>query len=137
MFKYIALLLYFTISFNSPGGQVDEMTMKAIYIERFTRFVEWPQQKNDDFFRIQVIGDKKLAKKFRKIYRRLKIKKKTVLIHEHDDTFNTDFMPHIVYVANKNEVPGILREIDSKPVLIVSQGNGGADTSKTGRSDAA
>lgn len=122
MLKYVALLLYLTVSFNTPGGQVDEMTMKAIYIERFTRFIDWPDKVNDDFFRIQVIGDKKLAKKFREIYKRLKIKNKTVLIHEYDDTYNPDFRPHIVYLANKNKVAEVLKSINKKPVLLISQG---------------
>lgn len=126
MLKNLILLAIFAISFK-PGTQVDEMTMKAIYIERFSRFIEWPESMNNDFFRIQIIGDKSLAKKFRKAYKGLKIKKKSVLIHEHEPGYNKNFNPHIVYVTDKYKIPKIVSQIKNNPVLVISEGSGCAE----------
>lgn len=126
MAKYLILLLFFSTSFEDPGSQVDEMTMKAIYVERFARFVEWPNHMQGDFFRIQVIGDKELALTFRKIFKKLEIKSKTVLIHQHEDTYNKNFKPHVVYVADKKRIRHIIERVNIDPVLIVSEGSGGA-----------
>ena len=124
--RYFVFFIYFTVLPGFTYAQVDEMTMKAIFIERFSRFIEWPADRQGDFFRIQVLGDKKLAQKFRKIYKKLEIKNKTVLIHEHEKVYNTDFRPHVVYVTEKELISPLLKATEKKPVLVISEVPGGA-----------
>ncbi len=120
------LFIFFTILPGIAIAQVDEMTMKAIYVERFSRFIEWPAERHGDFFRIQVIGDKMLAQKFRKIFKKLEIKNKTVLIHEYENVYNSDFRPHVVYITKKKLISPVMKTTAKKPVLVISEVTGGA-----------
>jgi hypothetical protein len=110
----------------NPASQVDIATMKAIYIERFTRFIEWPESMQDELFRIQVVGDKKLSQAFEKVFNEIDIKGKSVLIYCKSDYYDLDFNPHVVYVAEKKNLNDILSSIDNGPVLVVSEIKDGA-----------
>ena len=124
--RYFVFFIYFTVLPGFTYAQVDEMTMKAIFIERFSRFIEWPADRQGDFFRIQVLGDKKLAQKLRKIYKRREWKKKSALIYEQGKLYNANFRPHVVYITDKKLISPVLKTTEKKPVLIVSEVPGGA-----------
>jgi hypothetical protein len=123
--KFIFSIL-FSITLVSPANQVDVETLKAVYLERFTRFVEWPESMDDDMFRIQVIGDKQLAKVFEKVFREIDIKGKSVIVYSDNDGYSKDFNPHAVYVSDKNAIKEVLNEVKHGPVLIVSEVRDGA-----------
>jgi hypothetical protein len=54
---FMALMIL--INCSSAFGQIDESLMKAAYIERMTRFIEWPVKStlNENSFIIGVFGD--------------------------------------------------------------------------------
>lgn len=126
MFNYIYIAFLLLIS-PAASNQVDEVTLKAIYVERFTRFIEWPSGlNNEEFFRIQVVGDPLLAQQFRDIFQRLQIKNRDILVYA-DDVYNLGFSPHLIYITNQRLIKDIAFCIAEKPVLIITEGRGGAE----------
>jgi hypothetical protein len=121
------LIIFFSVLFVSPSNQVDVDTMKAIWVERFTRFVEWPESMNDDLFRIQVIGDKQLAKVFETVFQELEIKGKSALVYSTSDYYNENFNPHLVYIAEKEQLNSVIKDVSNGPVLVITDVKDGAE----------
>lgn len=121
---YIAATL---VMYSGSASQIEETTLKAIYVERFTRFIEWPDYlENEDFFRIQVIGDAATAENFRDIYQRMPIKGKEVLVYASNE-YNKNYVPHLIYIVNLKYLDEILIQVKDIPILVVSEGRGGAE----------
>jgi len=91
------LLSLFLVLFL-PGialAQASEYNVKAVFLERFTRFIEWPEESdvNDTSqpFILGVIGENSFGSKLEQIYSKQKIKDKKVEIR---------------YISDINEIPG-------------------------------
>lgn len=113
--------------YPASPSQVDETTLKAIYVERFTRFIEWPDYlEKEDFFYIQVVGDAKLANNLREVYQRLKIKDKNVLVYSSNE-YTKDYTPHLIYIANTKYLDEIITKVKDHPILTITEGRGGAE----------
>lgn len=125
MLKLIFSIL-FSITLLSPSSQIDVTTLKAVFFERFTRYIEWPESMDDEIFRVQVIGDKQLAQAFKKVFKENGIKGKSVLVYSDTDTYNKDFNPHAIYISDKNLLESVLKDVNHGPVLIVTDVKDGA-----------
>jgi len=119
--------IFFSFLLIGPSGQVDVETLKAIWVERFTRFVEWPESMDIDIFRIQVIGDKELAQSFENVFQSYNIKGKSVLVYSTSDSYNKNFNPHVVYVTGKNVLDEVTKDVADGPVLVITDIKDGAD----------
>ncbi len=66
---------------HTSKAQADELTLKAVFLERFTRFIEWEKQSETNEFNIVIIGsDEKIAHQLKKVYRNRNIQNKTVRV---------------------------------------------------------
>ena len=78
------LIILLSISLFLPNkalAQTDEHTLKAVLLERFTRFIEWEKQSESNYFNIVVIGsNEKMTLKLRKVYKNHKIQDKNVKV---------------------------------------------------------
>ncbi len=129
--------IFFLIAVScSPANYADDISisdaaLKAIFLERFTRFIDWPTQQNINTenvpFTITVMGDKPFAKLLRKVYKTKKIQNKLVIVNE-DLPAHKLFESHIVFIAKseKRRVSSILKHIEKHPVLTVSDTPGNA-----------
>ncbi len=76
-------------------AQESEYNVKALFLERFTRFIEWPEESavNDisQPFILGIIGENPFGTILEQIYSQKKIKDKKVEIR---------------YISDKNEIPG-------------------------------
>lgn len=112
---FFYLFFYFLILSPEVKGQYEVNILKAAYIERITRFIEWPDHNRDTTkFRIGVYGDNKLAEILSNTLKERKIKGKPVevkiitdpeKIHSYDlccfENINEAQVSEIVLTANK------------------------------------
>jgi len=120
LFAGIALLL---LSSNLYG-QTSENTLKAVYMEKFSRFITWPGDKKDEFV-ITMYGKSPLTESIKQIYAIQKIKGRPVVVKEANvlaDIGST----HILYIASEriDNLPMLLNYIQGKPILTISHCEG-------------
>jgi len=107
--------------------QQDKYELKAAYIERFTRFIEWTSESEilKDYFVIGVLGDKNLSNALGKIFANQKIKNKKVVV-KYFSNENDIKDVHVLYVHSSfdNRLDRLIRNLRSEPILTISQSAG-------------
>jgi hypothetical protein len=120
----LAMLLFISVSAASEA-QIEEYTLKAVYIEKFTRFVEWPKGSEIDDtskpFVIGIIGENSFEPTLRKIFSTRKIRNKRVAvlrISSVDEIADC----HLLFISNisKEKLQKVLSSIKGRPILTVS-----------------
>ena len=116
-----------------PSGtfaqNMDAYTVKAVFLERFTRFVEWPPEAaiNDKLqpFIIAVIGKNPFGTKLNTIYSTRKIRDKKVKII-YISNVNEIVGCHLLFVSEseKNELHKIISLTRDKPILTIGDAKG-------------
>ncbi|MFC2140436.1 YfiR family protein [Candidatus Auribacterota bacterium] len=117
--KILFFILLFVLTFSSSAFSVDENTVKAIFLARLTRFVDWPKEsKVNDLakpFVIGVIGKNPFGNALKVICKKKKIKDKSAIVK---------------YLKDLSEIEGcdllfISRfiKIELSDILKVTQGN--------------
>jgi hypothetical protein len=108
--------------------QVAEYQVKAEFIERFTRFVEWPERaRSESSFVIGIVGANPFDGYLERIAHDRKIKGKGIEIRSVrvEETGNCD----VVFVASseRKNLPAILARTRSRPVLTIGDTAGYAE----------
>lgn len=119
----VILILFFT-SAVSVSAQVSEEVLKAVFLERLTRFVNWPPTSdvNDtaEPFIITVLGENTFGPVLEQLYETYKIRNKIAqvrVIKDLDDLGSTDLL--FVSSSEKNQFDEIIRDVSGKGVLLV------------------
>ena len=101
------------------SARVTLKDLKAAYIERFTRFIQWPDTLGTDDFTIAIYDDIEFKNFLKIFFSDIKIDNKSVNIVNFDIKEST--YPQILYIGSNNdkEVRGILDTIKNKPVLVI------------------
>lgn len=106
-------------------AQVSEYEYKAAFIERFTRFIEWPGGIENDTFKIAIIGSNPFKTTLDDLFANLKIKNKNVeIIYTNNMEELTDV--NLVYIAasEKKRVNEILAFTDKYSILTIGDSKG-------------
>lgn len=104
-------------------------TLKAVYLEKFTTFITWPQSiemDNKDIpFIIGVSGETKMLEVLIDVYKTQPINNKEVIVKNITDYRQIDSC-NILYIAEKTnlELKRILTITESLPILTVSSTKG-------------
>ncbi len=128
----IALLLILPFAGSAKSAEMPEYTLKAIFLERFARFVEWPDGtiQNDASrpFIITVIGSNPFNSTLDHLYAKRKIKGRTVQIRYISDPEDIQ-TSNILFIAtsSKKIADAIIAVSQNQPVLTVSDQKGFAD----------
>lgn len=125
------LCIGFLIPMSSVAQQ-SEYTIKAVFLEHFTRFIEWPESSNiadtsSPFF-IAIIGENPFGSILDQIYTEQKIRNKKVeILYITTPDEITDC--HILFISSSNKeiLTEILSRTRNKPILTVSDTNGFAE----------
>lgn len=124
---YIGLFLPFSVF-----AQQSEYTIKAVFLEHFTRFIEWPEPletaDTSQPFYVAVIGENPFGSILDQIYSEQKIKNRRVeILHFVTPDDITDC--HILFISstNKEILSEILERTRDKPILTVSDTEGFAE----------
>jgi hypothetical protein len=128
--RKICLLLVccFTLSV-SAFSQADVNTLKAVYLEKFSRFITWPKEckieQLDQPFIIAVFGTTKLTQSLQMVYSQQEIYNKRVIINEITELKDIKDC-HILFIADseKKELQKILSITNGLPILTISETEG-------------
>ena len=107
----------------------DEYIIKAAMLEKFTRFVEWPQNTvesdSNKSFIIVVIGKNPFGQMLDDFYDEIKIKNKKVIIKTISSVDNIKDC-HLLFICTSEKISlsKILERIKSKPILTVADTRG-------------
>ena len=109
---------------SAVSAQTSENTLKAVYMEKFSRFVTWPEDTHERFI-ITIYGKSPLTQSIKQIYSIQKIKGREVVVKEADVMAEIG-ETHILYIASnqKQDIPLLLSYIRGRPILTVSHGEG-------------
>ncbi|MEZ5359763.1 MAG: YfiR family protein [Candidatus Zixiibacteriota bacterium] len=120
-------------AFASPVfAQTSEYTMKAIYLERFSRFIDWPKvadiEDTSRPFILTVIGENPFGESLAAVFKDQKILKKQVIISYVDSVEHIDSC-HMLFIASseKNNIDHIIDRVKDLGVLTVGDTEGFAE----------
>lgn len=109
-------------------AQYNADVMKAVYIEKITRFIEWPPSANGKDTTVFIIGvfeDSKFYNALNDVFKGKKIKDKKVIINKITAPNQLNSCD-ICYFSGKDisEVKRFVKEANNNGVLIISEING-------------
>ncbi len=130
--RYLAILyIGFFVSLSSIAQQ-SEYTIKAVFLEHFTRFIEWPGSfgvaDTSQPFYVAVIGENPFGSILDQIYSEQKIKNRSVeILYLSNPDEITDC--HILFISSSNKeiLPEVLSYTRHKPILTVGDTEGFAE----------
>ena len=125
------LLLLICMS-GSAFAQIKEYTLKTVFIEKFTRFVEWPAESEIDDtskpFIFGVIGENPFESTFKEIFSTKNIRDKKVEIRSISN-FNEISQCDLLFISSvtQKKLSTILSFTKNKPILTISDSKGFAE----------
>ena len=122
------IILFLMLMFASAHGftQANVYVLKAVYLEKFTRFVSWPEESRMDSpelpFVIAVIGRTPLTNNLEQIYSNQKINNKKVEVKRISNLYEIENV-HILVIAEteRKNLQNILALTKKLPVLTISE----------------
>ncbi len=113
-------------------SQANVYVLKAVYLEKFSRFVTWPEEcsMNDpnEPFVISVMGKTPLANNLEQIYAIQKINNKKVIIQHISNLYEIE-NSHILVIAEteRKNLQNIITLTKNLPVLTIAESRGFAE----------
>lgn len=126
---FLTLFLFFFGCANVLHGQTSEYILKAGFMERFTRFIEWPgdsiQSDTTKPFIILVIGKNPFGENLKYVFSKTRIKNRKVFIRNAEKLDSTGYY-HMIFIGNTSsrELRSILKYAQYKPIITVSETEG-------------
>jgi YfiR/HmsC-like len=131
--KTAFILFCFVLLSMGLQAQISKADLEAAYIERFTRFIEWPDSINESFkdrpFVIGLVGKVSFKNELTEIYKKQKIKGAGVeikLLPVLDTTLIFDML--IVGNLKNPELNALLGFVRQKPILTITAHEGFFDS---------
>lgn len=123
--RHTFLLMLFCVLHHSVQAQISESEIKAAYIERFTRFIDWPDDFENNTFKIAVIGENPYNTALDDLFTDTKIKKHSVKLI-YTNNLNDIKNVNLVFISGseKKRINEILKAIGKRPILIISDTKG-------------
>jgi hypothetical protein len=125
----IHILLLFLLFAGLIHAQVSEYEYKAAFLERFTRFVKWPDEsinnQSDSTFRIAVIGVNPFNSILDNLFADIKIKNQNAEVF-YTNNINDLTRADMIFISGseKRRIREIISAIGRKPILIISDSKG-------------
>ena len=123
--KNTIFLILFCVLSTLTQAQISETELKAAYIERFTRFIEWPTNIDNNTektnFVITVLGDNTYGSSLNNLFNEYKIKELPVTL-KYTNNYNEIIESNIVIICNseRKKLRETLKFLETKPILIIS-----------------
>lgn len=114
-----------TLAGATAGAEVPEYQVKAEFLERFTRFIDWPADADEGPFTIGVIGRNPFGSYLERVVASHKIKGRQIEVRYLDDLAQIDRC-QVLFIASseRDRLPKILARTGSRPILTVSDSAG-------------
>lgn len=106
----------------SAAAQTAAYQLHSVFIYSFTRYVQWPDERNTGDFRILVLGDSPIAAELRKMAEQKKVGSRNIRVDETTQISGNE-TTHILFIsAGKSALlPDVLAKLPAKGVLIVTE----------------
>jgi hypothetical protein len=117
--------MLFNLKTDIVTSQPTEYLVKAVFLEKFTHFVDWPSMveigDTSKPFVIGVLGDNPFEFGLNHLFDNQKIRNKNVEIRYFQDINQIDAC-HLLFISRseKSKIASVLRQIKNKPILTVS-----------------
>ena len=126
--SYVLLLALATLVFPSlsaPETSVQDSKIKAVFIYRFIRYIQWPDLAAAKTFDIAVLGDSDIIDPLREIALLMSAKGKKISIKEFAEPQNLDTC-HILFISASmaSQLEKVLSRIKGKNVLTIGDREG-------------
>lgn len=120
----VLIMVVFPV-FEAIAQQEIDYTLHAKFIYHFTKYIEWPEDRNGGNFVIGVSGNEEVYNSMNKIAQIKKIKGQKLIVLKlktTDDPSNC----HILFVGRgrNSTLPGYVLKIGRNPVLIITERSG-------------
>jgi len=132
IFKKSAYVIIFLVCLFLPiyaFAQIGEYTIKAAFLERFTRFIEWQKESTvsdtNGVFVLEVIGENPFGSILESLYATQRIKNKKVEIL-YISNLNDVVRCNLLFISKSMEkdISKVLLLTKNKPILTVGDSNG-------------
>jgi len=113
-------------STNILNAQSSEYILKAGFMERFTRFIEWPgdsiQTDTTKPFIILVLGKNPFGENLKYVFSKTRIKERRVIIR-YASGLDTNNYYHMIFISSTSsrELSSILKFTHNKPIITISE----------------
>jgi hypothetical protein len=130
MGKLAGMVLAGLLALAGPAGRAaaepSEAELKAEFVERFTRFVEWSSDDlPEDDFTLCVVGDSDVTPYLKKIAKKRKLHNRTAVVAVLDSGDDvTECQVVVIAGSDKKKLRSILRRTDERPILTISDASG-------------
>jgi len=130
--KKTELIILLSLLTLQVFSQANIYVLKAVYLEKFSRFITWPEESlpnnPDEPFIIAVIGETPLTENLNQIYAMQEIKNKRVII-KNIHHFNEIQGSHILFIAEseKKNIDQIIAITKQQPILTIGETKGFAE----------
>ncbi|MGC9374043.1 MAG: YfiR family protein [Bacteroidales bacterium] len=132
VFKRTGFIIFLSLLSIQGFSQASIYVLKAVYLEKFSRFITWPEESlpdnPDEPFIIAVIGETPLTENLNQIYAMQEIKNKRVII-KNIHNFNEIQGSHILFIAEseKKSIDQIIAITKQQPILTIGETKGFAE----------
>ncbi|HKL09084.1 MAG TPA: YfiR family protein [Bacteroidales bacterium] len=132
VYKRTGLIILLSVLTLQGFSQASIYVLKAVYLEKFSRFITWPEESlTDDTskpFIISVIGKTPLTKNLEQIYAIQKIKNKRVIIQSVTNIKDIEGS-HVLFIAEseKKNIDKIISITKHQPILTIGETKGYAE----------
>lgn len=121
------ILLFVFVALPFRGlSQPSEYLLKAVFLEKISRFIEWPENhaassQEENEFVIGIAGDNPFGPNLNQLYKDQKIKNKNVKIKYLSSVQDLEGC-HLLFIApsDKGEIQQLIQSVKKKPILTVS-----------------
>lgn len=122
--KKIILLLISVLSLSgySPIQLESEYYLKAAFIYRFIDYIEWPENQNETYFNIAILGDSPITTPLNEIADSKLAKNKRISVKEYQN-LNAIGSPQILFISRNSSyaIEDILSRMGERSVLIITE----------------
>ena len=128
----IILVFFLFLKTDIAFCEFEEYELKAVYLERITRFLEWPDEtqntRADDLFVIGILGENPFGRKLEDLYAGRGIKNKPIKVYYLSELREIERV-HLLFVSRSEseELSQILDITRKKPILTVGDTRGFAE----------
>ncbi len=126
VFKIIPCVVILVVSSSFQGkNEISEPTIKALFIYNFTKYIEWPVEKDHAHIVIGFYGPSAVIDELKKICANKKVKDRDLEIREANDVNEAEKCDIFFIPRNESSVFKYLNEqLQGKGVLIVTEEKG-------------
>lgn len=118
--KFVLVILLFLYSYNADCNSNPEFAIKAAYVEKISKYIEWPKYKED--FTILVVGETPIYRALELISSQLKIKNKKIIVRNIEEVNDIEDCNAIYIPINqKSNYKKIFDKLKNTNSLIIGE----------------